>query len=338
MTAFHLTTPVAFFIYKRPSATRQSFKKIKNAEPKTLFIIADGPKNTDDKLVVEETRKIVSEIDWDCQVYTNMSDINLGCKERFFTGLEWVFSNCEEAIIIEDDIVVSPSFFKYAQELLGYYREDERVFSISGCNIGFPSEKINKSYTFSRFMNMWGWATWRRVYENVDSEMKQWSAFRSSDGFRKSMLKDRKNKWNKYWTKKFDEVSNGGIDTWDYQWIYSQLLNHGVSLVPCINMVSNIGYGEVATHTANNEKLERANLIAKEMNFPLTHPEKITINKRYEKFIIRKWCHVKIPTVYERMERMLVSVFNNVILSPTRRIRGVFGLRKCQIENQRNRK
>ena len=338
MATFHLTTPVAFFIYKRPDATRRSFKQIKKAEPKTLFIIADGAKNPDEELAVEETRSILSEIDWDCQVFTNMSDVNLGCKQRFFTGLEWLFSNCEEAIIIEDDIIVSSSFFEYAQELLDYYREDKRVFSISGCNIGFPSKKTNESYSFSNFMNMWGWATWRRAYNSIDFEMKQWSSFRSSDRFERSMLMDRKGKWNKYWTKKFDDVSNGDTDTWDYQWIYSQLLNNGVSLVPSTNMISNIGYGEIATHTANNERLERANLTAKEMNFPLTHPKKIKINKKYERFIIRKWCHVKIPTVYENIKSMLAYGFNNLILSPTRGIRGKLGLRQCQIDARRNKK
>jgi len=130
MTGFLLTTPVAFFIYKRPNATNQSFRQIKKAEPKTLFIIADGPKNQDEELAVEETRGILSEVDWDCQVYTNMSDVNLGCKQRFLSGLKWIFSQCEEAIIIEDDIVVSSSFFEYAQELLEYYRDDNRVYTM----------------------------------------------------------------------------------------------------------------------------------------------------------------------------------------------------------------
>lgn len=328
MTGFHLTTPVAFFIYKRPEATRQSFAQIAKAKPKELFVVADGPKHPGEDLAVEESRKILKKIDWDCQVYTNMSDVNLGCKQRFMTGLKWIFSHCEEAIIIEDDIIVSPVFFKYAQDLLEYYRDDIRVYSIGGCNIGYENKTKKNSYSFSNFMNMWGWATWRRAYNNIDFEMKEWNSFRSSSEFKKSLKKDRENLWLKNWITKFDRAYEGKVDTWDYQWIYSQLRHNGVSIVPTTNMVANIGYGEVATHTANSEHLDRAKLTSKDINFPLIHPYKIKIDRNYEDFIIRNWCDINIPTLHERAVREFARFLNNWALKPVARILGKLGIRK----------
>ncbi|MDB4303587.1 hypothetical protein N9934_02185 [Desulfosarcina sp.] len=327
MTCFQLTTPVAFFIYKRPEATWESFSQIAKAKPKELFIVADGAQHLSEEIAVEETRKILKEIDWDCHVHTNMSDVNMGCKQRFVTGLKWIFSHCEEAIIIEDDIVVSPGFFKYAQELLEYYRDDKRVYSISGCNIGYENKTQKNSYSFSNFMNMWGWATWRRAYNNIDFEMEGWSSFKLSSEFKRSIKNDRENLWLKNWIIKFDRAYEGKVDTWDYQWIYSQLRHNGVSVVPATNMVANIGYGEVATHTANSEHLDRANLTSKDINFPLRHPCKIKIDRKYEDFIIRNWCDINIPTLYERAEKEFTKYLNNWILKPAGRILGKLGIR-----------
>lgn len=338
MTVFHLTTPVAFFIYKRPEATKRSFNQIKIAKPKELFIVADGPKNPDEELKVEETRKILKEVDWDCQVHTNISDVNMGCKQRFLTGLKWIFSHCEKAIIIEDDIVVSPSFFKYTQELLEYYKDDESVYTISGCNIGYENKTNIKSYSFSNFMNMWGWATWRRAYNNIDFDMEKWKSFKISNAFTRSLIikNDRDHLWLNYWNTAFEKVYDGKIDTWDYQWIYSQLLHNGVSVVPAINMVTNIGYGSTATNNPNCEHLDRANLTALDISFPLKHPHNIELDKKYEKFIIRNWCDIEIPTIYKRAERWFVKKLDNWILSPTRGIRGKLGIRRSQFGKRNN--
>ena len=141
MEQFRLTVPVALFIFNRPDLTRQVFARIREARPERLLIIADGPRNDrpGESELCAATRTTVETIDWDCDVERNFSDINLGCRERVSSGLDWVFSQREEAIILEDDCLPDGSFFRYCAELLEHYRRDERVVSI---HVGSPGPSV----------------------------------------------------------------------------------------------------------------------------------------------------------------------------------------------------
>ena len=151
MDTFKLTTPVAFIIFNRPDTTRIVFEEIKKAKPEKLLIIADGPRNNKpgEKERCAETRAIVENIDWECEVLRNYSDKNMGCKNRVASGLNWVFENVEEAIILEDDCLPDQSFFRYCQELLEKYRDDKRIMLIAGDNMLFENNKQKYSYYFS---------------------------------------------------------------------------------------------------------------------------------------------------------------------------------------------
>ena len=131
-----LKTPVAFIIFKRPDTTKKVFETIRQIKPSKLFVIADGPR--EEKRETEKcaaTRAIIDSIDWDCEVLKNYSDLNLGCKKRVATGLDWVFSIVEEAIILEDDCVPHPTFYRFCEKLLEKYRDDKRIMTICGTNI-----------------------------------------------------------------------------------------------------------------------------------------------------------------------------------------------------------
>ncbi len=134
MEAFNLTTPVAFIIFNRPDTTSKVFEAIKQAKPKKLLVIADGPRinKPGEAEKCKQTRAITEQIDWDCEVLRNYSENNLGCRNRVSSGIDWVFENVDEAIIIEDDCLPNPSFFRFCQELLGKYRNNDEIFLISG--------------------------------------------------------------------------------------------------------------------------------------------------------------------------------------------------------------
>jgi len=268
---FNLTTPVVFIIFNRPVTTRRVFEEIRKAKPKELYVIADGPRenNTEDEELCKNTREIVEKIDWDCVVHKNFSEINLGTRARPSSGLEWVFNKTDYAIILEDDCLPHPSFFEYCQTLLRYHRNDEQVNMISGSNFISKYSKKNYSYYFSVFHHFCGWATWKRSWELFDLEMKTWPELKRSK-LLYQIVPD--NKSAKYWETLFDEVYNGKISTsWDYQWYYSSWKNKNLAIIPSVNLISNIGFGQEATHTKNPNHI-RANVPLQNIQFPLAHP------------------------------------------------------------------
>ncbi|WP_223209916.1 hypothetical protein [Picosynechococcus sp. NKBG042902] len=110
-----LKTPVAFIIFNRPDLTQIVFNEIRKAQPKQLFVIADGPRTPEEQEKCQAARDVIKQVDWDCEVFCNYADVNLGCRERVSSGITWVFEQVEEAIILEDDCVPAPSFFRFVK-------------------------------------------------------------------------------------------------------------------------------------------------------------------------------------------------------------------------------
>lgn len=241
-----LKTPVIFMIFNRPELTKKVFKAIRQAQPQKLFVVADGARFPEEEEKCQQTRSIINNIDWDCEVLTNFSEKNLGCKNRVASGLDWAFSQVEEAIILEDDCLPAPSFFNFCQTLLEKYRDDERVMHIGGTNLQLGQSRTQYSYYFSKYTHIWGWATWRRAWRHYDVEIKTWSEYKKLGVF-DSLFGDYYEQ--NYWTNIFEEVFDGAINTWDYQWLYTCWSQNGLSIIPDCNMISNLGFGIDATHT-----------------------------------------------------------------------------------------
>lgn len=264
-------TPVALIIFNRPDSTKRVFEAIRRIKPPKLFVIADGPRadRPDDKEKCAETRLIIDSIDWDCEVFKNYSDINLGCGVRPATGITWVFEQVEEAIILEDDCLPHPSFFDFCQELLEKYRYDERIMHISGDNFQFGRRQEKYSYYFSRYNHIWGWATWRRSWANYDYDMKLWPEIKKT-GFLENIFE--KKSYSLFWQTTFDNAyKDFNKNYWDYQWTFACWIQNGLSIIPNVNLVSNIGFNSAATHTKDNES-QFANIPTEGMLFPLEHP------------------------------------------------------------------
>jgi hypothetical protein len=271
MSNFQLTTPVAFIIFNRPDTTEKVFSEIAKAEPKQLLVIGDGPRvdRPGEEHKVAATRAIIDRVDWDCEVVTNYSDSNLGCKQRVSSGIDWVFELAEEAIILEDDCLPDPSFFKYCQELLERYRHDQRVGMISGDNFQFGNRRNDDSYYFSKYVHIWGWASWRdRWSASYDVKIAKWPFIRD-EGWLVDMVGN--NSEVRYWQNIFERVYRGEIDTWDYQWVFANWAERRLSVIPSVNLISNIGFGGDATHTQQNSIF--ADMNTDEIHFPLRHPQ-----------------------------------------------------------------
>jgi hypothetical protein len=270
MNATIFETPVAFFIFNRPNTTRRVFDVIAKVRPAKLLLVADGPRHTRPHEVeaCQEVRNIVAQVDWPCEVFTNYADKNLGCEGRIVSGLNWVFSLVDEAVILEDDCLPDLSFFPFCQELLERYRNDSRVSYISGVNLVERYLSVNESYFFSEIGGIWGWATWRSEWQRFDRYLTDWPKLRQENML--SEIFDQP-KAVAYWTRIFDAMyEKRGPDTWDYQWLYTCLKNRSLTAVSSVNLITNIGFGHDATHTTEEDA--RFILPATPIEFPLRHP------------------------------------------------------------------
>jgi hypothetical protein len=236
-------TPVLFLIFNRPDTTKRVFKEIRRVKPTELYIAADGPREAkpDETELCNETRAIVKEIDWDCEIHTLFRDKNLGCKKAVSSAIDWFFDNVDAGIILEDDCVPDQSFFGFCQELINYYKDDSRVMMISGTNYLFNKIELSESYFFSRYYPVWGWATWKRAWKLYDRNMSSWPEYKTS-GQLDVIHQDKKIK--KFFERIFIKTYEHKVNTWDYQWVFSCVSNNGLAAIPKYNLIANIGlYG-----------------------------------------------------------------------------------------------
>ena len=302
-----MRSPVLFVIFNRPETTAQVFEVIRACRPPKLYIAADGPRpdvpGEQDKC--RQSREMAMRVDWPCDVKTLFRDENSGCKHAVSTAISWFFKNEPEGIILEDDCLPDPSFFRFCDELLAHYRDDERVFTISGSYLSNDHFISMESYFFSRHFRVWGWASWRRAWEHYDINMPGWPKIRKSSVLKK--IGDNNIIYQNYWKSEFDRTYSGKINTWDYQWLYAHLIHGRLTILPRVNLVKNIGFGGDATHTSNTNSLE-ANLNLHSMQFPLIHPEAVFRNNIAEDkridflhFGIEQFKHTKRRSFHTRL-------------------------------------
>jgi hypothetical protein len=303
MSDWQLNTPVAFIIFNRLDTTERVFAEIAKAKPPKLLVVADGARPTKAGEVekVAATRAIINRVDWDCEVLTNYSEVNLGCKDRVSSGIDWVFEQVEEAIILEDDCLPDPTFFRFCQEMLDRYRSDLRIGVISGNNFKFENKRNNDSYYFSKYVHIWGWATWRNRWKNhYDVNIYQWPIIKHQNWL-SDIFGDEKE--SKIWTRVFDKMYKKQIDTWDYQWIFANWINNRISIIPNVNLISNIGFGEGASHTRFRDKT--AELKTEPLLFPLTTPRCVCPNASFDKFVFNLIFNI---SVIKKIKTKLLNV------------------------------
>lgn len=273
--------PVALFIFNRPELTAKVFERVRAARPTRLLVVADGPRSTrpDEASLCEATRELVSAPDWPCELLTNFAAENLGCRTRLSSGLDWVFQQCPEAIVLEDDSVPCPSFFTFCSEMLRRYRDDPRIMHISGDNYQNGRHRGSASYFFSNYPLSWGWASWSRAWRYYDVNVSSWPSL-SQEGWLKTVLDSPAE--TRYWENIFDRLHAGEIDTWDYQWVFTCWRQGGLSILPNENLVTNIGVGPDATHFKGEHST--LGIPARELG-ELVHPKEVIRDKEADRFM-----------------------------------------------------
>lgn len=290
MEQFRLTTPVSMIVFNRLDCVIETLEKIRQAKPEKLYIVSDGPREDRDgeKQKVEAVRRYIEEhIDWDCNVKYNYAEQNMGSKYRIYSGLNWVFTMEEETIILEDDCVPNDNFFQYCQELLDLYADNEAVWMVSGINV-IRKQNSSDPYFFARFSEIWGWATWKRAWSQIDIEMDSWPQARRTGAVKYAY------DFFSYrcYLREADHQYHDKRDAWDIPWRYSMFLHHGVGIVPQENMIANIGCGrEDASNTIG--EVDDDFTYGSSIKFPLQKKEQIVIDTKYDKACLSKGAGIR---------------------------------------------
>ena len=240
-----MNTPVVIFLYRRPAHVNELLVRLQLVRPARVWLVADGPKDTTEKSLCEQARLAAEGgISWPCKIERFYADTNLGLKKRIETGLDQVFEREEEAIILEEDCHPTPNFFLFCEAMLEKYRNEPKVGAISG-NCFLPKKQlVATDYYFSRYVHIWGWATWGRAWKAYDRRGWAWP----KQGFCKLFPNAEKTE-KAYWNRIFGRVASGELSTWDYCWISWFWMQGWVSITPAQNLVRNVGFGPDATNT-----------------------------------------------------------------------------------------
>jgi hypothetical protein len=284
------TTPVLFLIFNRFDNTKKVFDSIKRYKPNKLYIAADGPRDGIHKDIesCKKAREVINMVDWKCKVTTLCQDSNLGPMVAQMTAINWFFENELAGIILEDDTVPDDTFFSFCHELLIKYKDYDNISMITGCNYQKDKKRGDHSYYFSKFTNTIGWATWKRSWEGVDLDLKNFPEFIST-GVLEDFSTDKK--VNSTFKDVFMKINNNPtLRGWDYRFMFSSLQSNSLSIVPNANLITNIGFGPDATNCFNEDS-PQAMLKTSKIEFPLKHPIVIARNFFADEFEIKELYH-----------------------------------------------
>jgi len=282
---YNVKSPILFLIFNRPDVTALVFEQIRKVKPSKLYVAADGARKNKEKEaeLCQETRAILNQVDWDCEIKTLFREENLGCKYAVSSAISWFFDNEEEGIILEDDCLPQNDFFFFCDTLLEKYRNVKEIKHISGCNFQFGKEWGEGSYYFSNLTHVWGWASWKRVWNDYDVELNQFKSIDVKPIF-ESLFGNEivAARWNSI----YNDLLEKKIDTWDYQLAISNMVNDGLTIIPNVNLIKNIGFGSDATHTFDKNdpvtSLEFGNLEN------IIHPKLIKVQKEADFFTLNR--------------------------------------------------
>ena len=304
--------PVVLLVFRRPDLTRRVIAALREVRPPRIFIVADGPRPDvpGDAALCAEVRAVCErEIDWNAEIRREFAETNLGLRKRVSSGLDWVFSKVEEAIILEDDCVPRPEFFPFCAELLDRYRGNTRVGVITGDNFQPQPFDCGASYYFSRFPHCWGWATWRRAWNRFDESLSRWPRLRQS-GWLDQLFRGNP-RAAAYWRHIFDETHAGRINSWAYGWTFACWAEKLLTATPCVNIVENIGIGAEATHTTADSGLVVPKGIR--LDFPLEHPRKVVLLESADTHVQSAWFGEMDPGDFRIREGRLRRILSRLL-------------------------
>lgn len=280
MKDWKIDIPVVLFFFNREDTTREVFEQIRKVRPRQFFMISDGarPDKEGEKEKVEKLKKLSNEVDWDCQLFTEYSEYNMGCDRRIISGLNMVFEHVDRVVILEDDCFPTLQYFDFCEEMLETYKDQKNISYIAGGTY-VKTKKREYGYYFANFGSTWGWATWKDRW--CDYMVTPEEAEKKMDKCFKGVFSDKRQEiWLKSARRHFSEADF----PWDFLW---QIGTSGtLRIVPNVNLVINIGFNKDSTHTQMKPNGYYGKL--GKINKPYTCPDEISADVEYIKEYERK--------------------------------------------------
>lgn len=293
-----IKSPILLITFNRSDTTQKVFDVIKKVKPSKLYVFNDGPRlgNNKDLKARKEIKDIIKQVDWKCKLFTNFSEKNLGCGLGVSGAITWAFETENKLIILEDDCVPALSFFDYCDYCLEKYKNNNRVMQVAGNNYTENNNYTNDDYLFSKYGHIWGWATWKRAWVNFDYEMKEWPIFRDD----KNLINITNSKQeHDYLRNIFNSYYDDRKKPWAIRWLFVKIKMGGISIVPRINLVNNIG--DIGTHSKVKFKyhvnLDDPLEIRKEPLFVLC-------NKQYDEYHFKNHINNKKSVLYRAYRKL----------------------------------
>ena len=274
-----MTVPVAIVFFNRLDPLKRLVDRLAEVRPSKVYLISDGPREgrEGESGKVADCREFMRKLPWPCEIRENFAEKNMGCRGRVTSGLDWVFENEEKAIILEDDCIPEPEFFPWVEKMLGRYKDEKKVLSVSGTNLRPQLCDQSVDSVFSKYSMIWGWATWRRAWAKNDKNLALFPDACKRHHFRKWLGKWRA-EW--YWRYLLTHVQS----SWGYRWAFTHFANEAYCVLPPVNLVENIGMtGVEATHTSSNP-YDLAK-VAKQWKMPNSKPITMVANARLDRWI-----------------------------------------------------
>ena len=304
-----MNTPLLILVYNRPIETKILINALRKIRPKKIFISSDGPTNNFlDKKKNNEVKNILKQIDWTENIQFNYMKKNYGCKESVSRAINWFFSKVKMGIILEDDCIPNKDFFSFTEKMLKKYKNNKKIYAVSGNNFLKNKIKIKDTYYFSKYIHCWGWATWSRAWKDYNKNLIGWNNFKNSRAW--------KNRFNvkyekRYWEKIFNLCYRKKIDSWAYPWLYSLWNKNGLCILPKVNLVKNIGFNINASHTFSHKKF---NYSAKKLKQKFTSPKNLKINSSADEYVFNHFFCPKNFLWPYRFMYLLAILFKQPIL------------------------
>jgi hypothetical protein len=277
-----ITTPVLLIAFNRPDTTEEAFQRIREVQPSKLYVAVDGPRINKPKEIelCHQVVEITKNVDWPCTVHYLIREKNLGCKLGVSGAISWALENEDRVIIIEDDILAVPAFFSFAENLLEKYKDDERIAMISA-NQYTPIE-IEADYMFTKYGHIWGWATWKRVWDKFDVNIPEIESA-VNEGLKEFKFVNIKE--HKYFRKYFrlwmEKIKNKVDNAWGPQFVFFRNANNLLSVAPKVNLASNIG--TTSSRTDNVAKNNNHYYVSDSSFVLKKHPKIVEVNDKYDK-------------------------------------------------------
>jgi hypothetical protein len=296
--------PILLIWFNRPEHARRLLNQLREMRPSLVYVAIDGPRpgHPTDIDQVSKSVALLDGIDWPCKVERLIRSENMGCKFGVSSAIDWFFSKVEEGIILEDDCLPDPSFFAFCTDLLTRYRNVPSVMHIGGSNLINGKWWGDDSYLFTKVCHIWGWASWRRAWQHYDLKMTDYPDRKNL--LLQQQITDRGSRI--FWESVFDKAYTNRVDTWDYQWVYTIWKKNGLCILPAINLISNIGFDQYATHT--KYVTEFAELSTGSLTV-LKHPQTIEDNQ-----VATEWIFRKLYRLPSTISLWLQKVKNRIIL------------------------